>query len=117
MLATFDLSGHVIGLIIDKDLTEEILDEIITEIKSRLDNYDSINVFIELEKGYHISLKALFNGMKYKYNHEKYFDKIAIVTDSDWFRGAVNLSDIFLDVDVQTFDLKERLEAIQWISL
>ena len=117
MLSTFDLAGHVIGLIIDRDLTDKILDEIIAEIEMKLKVHEKINVFIELEKGRQITFKALLKGINYKYSNADHFDKIAIVTDSFWFQNAVNLSDIFLDADVRTYDLKMRLEAIQWTSL
>ncbi|MDR5591637.1 STAS/SEC14 domain-containing protein [Christiangramia sp. SM2212] len=117
MLSTFDLAGHVVGLIVDRDLTDDIVDEIIAEVKSKLEIHDKINVFIELEKGRHITFKALWKGIIFKYSNSDHFDKIAIVTDSSWFQNAVNLSDSLLDVDVRTFDLKDRLEAIQWISL
>ena len=117
MLATFDLAGHVIGLIIDRDLTDEIVDQVIEEIQEKLDEHQRINVFIELEKDRHITLKALFKGIKYKYSNEDFFEKIAIVTDSKWFQNAAGLADSFLDVDTRTFDLRDRLEAIQWVSL
>ena len=117
MLSTFDFAGHVIGLILDRDLTDETLDKIIAEIKSKLEVHDKINVFIELEKGRNVTLKALLKGIKFKYSNSEHFDKIAIVTDSNWFQNAVNVSDILLDVDVRTFDIKARLEAIQWISI
>ncbi|SDS49560.1 STAS/SEC14 domain-containing protein [Gramella sp. MAR_2010_147] len=117
MLSTFDLAGHVIGLIVDRDLTNETLDKIIAEIQLKLEIHDKVNVFIELEKGRHITFFALLKGIKFKYSNSEHFDKIAIVTDSLWFQNAVNVSDIFLDVEVKTYDLKERLDAIQWISL
>ncbi|CAL67950.1 STAS/SEC14 domain-containing protein [Christiangramia forsetii] len=117
MLSTFDLAGHVIGLIVDRDLTEDTLDEIIAGIKLKLEIHEKVNVYIELEKGRHITFSALMKGIKFKYSNSEHFDKIAIVTDSNWFQNAVNVSDIFLDVDVRTYDLKDRLEAIQWISL
>lgn len=117
MLSTFELAGHVIGLIVDKDLDDEILDKIIAEIEEKLEEYDTINVFVELEKDRHITFKALINGIRFKYSNSEHFEKIAIVTDSQWFQGAVNVSDLLLDVEVRTFDLKDRLEAIQWISL
>ncbi|MUP47532.1 STAS/SEC14 domain-containing protein [Gramella sp. BOM4] len=117
MLASFDLAGHVIGLIIDRDLTDEMVNRIITEIEEKLKIYDRINVYIELEKGRHITLKGLLKGIKYKYSNSEYFDKIAIVTDSKSFQIAVDLSDTFLDVETRTYELKDRLEALQWISL
>ena len=117
MLSTFELTGHVIGLIIDRDLTEEILNEIIAEIEERTKVHDTINVFIELEKGRDITITALLKGIKYKYSNAENFEKVAIVTDSKWFQTAVNLSDILIDVEVRTFDLKDRLEAIHWISI
>jgi len=117
MLSTFDLAGHVIGLIVNQDLTDETLDEVISEIKLKLEVYERVNVYIELEKGRHIKFSALLKGIKFKYSNSEYFDKIAIVTDSNWFQNAVNVSDILLDVEVRTYDLQDRLEAIQWISL
>lgn len=117
MLSTFDLAGHVVGLIVDRDLTNEILEQILAEIKSKLEVHKKINVYIELEKGRDITFSALIKGIKFKYHNSEHFDKLAIVTDSGWFKNAVNISDLFLDIEVRTFDLKERLEAIQWISL
>jgi len=117
MLSTFDLAGHVIGLIVDRDLTDETLDEVIAEIKLKLKVHERVNVYIELEKDRHITFSALMKGIKFKYSNSEHFDKIAIVTDSIWFQNAVNVSDILLDVEVGTYDLKDRLEAIQWISL
>jgi len=117
MLSTFDLAGHVIGLIVNQDLTDETLDEIFAEIKLKLEVHEKINVYIELEKGRQITFSALMKGIKFKYSNSEFFDKIAIVTDSYWFQNAVNVSDILLEVEVRTYDLKDRLEAIQWISL
>lgn len=104
-------------MIIDRDLTEDILNEIIEEIETRSQEQDTINIFIELERGREISFEALLKGIKYKYSNSEKFTKIAIVTDSKWFQTTVNLSDILLDVKVRTFDIKDRLEAIQWISI
>jgi len=117
MLSTFDLAGHVIGLIVNQDLTDETLDRIITEIKVKLEIHEKVNVFIELEKGRQITFLALLKGIRFKYLNSEHFDKIAIVTDSNWFQNAVDVSDIILGVEVRTYDLKDRLDAIQWISL
>ncbi len=117
MFSTFELAGHVIGLIIDRDLTEETLSKIIAEIEEKTRIHDTVNVYIELEKGREIGFKALLKGIKYKYSNSENFTKIAIVTDSKWFQTAVGLSDILLDVEVRTFDIKDRLEGIQWISI
>ncbi|WP_026914628.1 STAS/SEC14 domain-containing protein [Christiangramia portivictoriae] len=117
MLATFDLAGHVIGIIVNTDLTDQLLDEVILEIKARLEQYEQVNVYLELERGHEISFKALLKGINFKYLNADLFNKIAIVTDSIWFQKAVNVSDIFLNVEVRTYDIKDRLNAIQWISI
>jgi len=117
MLKTFDLAGHVIGIMIEKDLDSKVLDDVKNEIKERLATYHKVNLYVELKEGYEVSLKALFKGIKFKYSHEEYFGKIAIVTNEIWFQNAVNVSDVFLDAPVRTYMLKDRLEAIQWISI
>ena len=116
MLSTFDLAGHVIGVILDKDMTKEAVQEIIDKIEEKLLIYDTINVFVEIEKDRKISIIGLLNGIKFKYQNSSKLDKFAVVTDSRWFKKAIHISDVFLDVDVRTFDIKDRLEAIQWIS-
>ncbi len=116
MLSSFELAGHVIGLIINRELTEETVDEIIAECEKKTKSFENLNVFIELERGHDITLKALFKGLKYKYSNSHKFRKTAIVTDRKWFQSIVGVTDSFIDIEVRTFDIRDRLEAIQWIS-
>jgi len=43
MLSTFDLAGHVIGLIVNQDLTDETLERIVDEIKTKLEIHEKVN--------------------------------------------------------------------------
>ena len=116
MISSFALDGHIVGVVLDRDLNDESLAEIISIINKKLESHKSLNVYIELQKDCQVEFKAFMNGVIYKYSNASKFDKLAIVTNLNWFKNAVKISDIFLDVEVRTFENKERLDAINWIS-
>ena len=69
MLKTFDLAGHAVGIMINRDIDAGVLDQIIAVIKERLEIYESVNVYIELTKKHGITPRALLKGIKFKYSN------------------------------------------------
>ncbi|MCM4156267.1 STAS/SEC14 domain-containing protein [Gramella sp. AN32] len=116
MISSFDLAGHVYGIMINSDMTKEVMQESIAKIDEKLLDHEVINLYFEVEKGKRIEFDGFMECLKYKYAHAKHFNKIPVVSDNKKFQMAVGISDVFLSIDVRTFDLKERIEAIQWIS-
>ncbi len=116
MAISFELAGHVLGLMIDRDITKSYLDEIHFLIEEKLKENDTINLFCEIMPNNEVPLKLLLENIKFKYDHSDQINKIAFVTDLGWVRGIMELDNFFVATEVRTFDLKDRLEAIQWIS-
>lgn len=116
MATSFELAGNVVGLMIDQDISSEYLKEIHATITQKLKEHDQINLFCEIMPGNKVPLKSVFEDLVYKYENSHAIKKMAFVSDITWLRGFVDINDLFLSSEIQTFEFAERLEAIQWIS-
>lgn len=59
---------------------------------------------------------ALWDDAKIGFKHLKSWDRIAVVTDVDWIRTAVNIFAFLLPGPVRVFHNVEIAEALSWIS-
>ncbi|SHG24927.1 SpoIIAA-like [Salegentibacter echinorum] len=112
----FELSDHVVGLIIKSDINEHTVAEMHRQIREKIDEYDKINLFIEIEKGAKIELKPLFKDLKFKFNNAEHLKKMAVVTELYWFSNVLNIKDLMMEADIRTFEHENRLEALNWIA-
>lgn len=116
MISTFEFSGHVVGILVDSDINNEVIDEIHAEILAKLEENETINLFVEIEKGHHVSFTSLLKDLIFKLDHAKQFTKIAMVTDLNWLSTIMSMKDLIMKAEVRTFDNEQRLEAMNWIS-
>jgi len=116
MISTFEFSGHIVGIMINSDIDDKVLKEIHTEILAKLEENKTINLFIEIEKGHDISLTTLLKDIIFKLDHAKQFTKIAMVTELKWLATIMSMKDLLMKADVRSFDIKNRMEAMNWIS-
>ena len=117
MVSSFQLANHVVGIMIDRDLDDDYLEEIHQIILDKIEEFGNINMFCEVQKGKHIPLKCLFEELKFKFNNYQNIGKLAVVTDLTWLRSVMNISEIILDSEIKTYDIEHRMEAITWVSL
>lgn len=116
MAISFELAGHIVGIMVNKDVDKEYLDEIHGIIEEKLKEYDSINLFCEIMPDNAIPVKSFIENIKFKFDHSEQIQKLAVVTDRAWVRGLMDVDNFFVSTHVKSFELKDRMEAIQWIS-
>ncbi|TBW27980.1 STAS/SEC14 domain-containing protein [Gramella sp. KN1008] len=116
MAISFELADHVVGVLVNKDVTKEYLDEIHELIDEKLKEHDFINLFCEIMPDNKVSLKLLLENIKFKFDHSNQIQNLAMVTDLGWVRTFMDIDNFFVSTEVRSFELKDRLEAIQWIS-
>jgi len=116
MISTFELSNHVVGLIIDKDIEKGNLEEMHEIILKKISEYGKVNIFCEISKGHDIAFLCLIDELKFKFKNSQYIDKFAVVTDLTWLRAAMNINDLFVHTDIHPYEIKDRMKAIQWVS-
>tara|TARA_B100000378_G_C17844476_1_gene342811 strand:- start:87 stop:440 length:354 start_codon:yes stop_codon:yes gene_type:complete len=116
MVSSFELAGHVVGIMVDRDLTEEYLEEIHKIILEKIALHGKINLFCEIQKGQQVPFKILMKELKFKYENSKNLNKLAFISDTSWMRTLMGINDLVLPCEVRTFDSTNRLDAINWIS-
>lgn len=116
ILSTFEFSDKVVGFIIDRDINSEVVDQIHALIEERLKEQDKLNLYVEIQAGNEISFTAFFEDFKFKIQHSNDFYKIAVVTNLEWFKHIAFLEKIFMNSEIKSFSLTNRIEAINWIS-
>ena len=116
MAISFELAEHVVGIMVDEDVNQEYLDKIHKLIEEKLKENEKINLFCEIMPHNEVPLKFLFENIKFKFEHSGQISKLAMVTNLKWVRGIMDVDNFFVSTEVKSFELKDRLEAIQWIS-
>ena len=116
MAASFELAENIVGIMVDKDVDRNYLNEIHGLIEDKLRSHDSINLFCEIMPEHKVPLKFIFENLKFKFDHSSQIYKLAMVTDLSWLRGIMDVDNLFVSTKVKSFDLKDRLEAINWIT-
>tara|TARA_R100000935_G_scaffold42859_1_gene64874 strand:+ start:620 stop:982 length:363 start_codon:yes stop_codon:yes gene_type:complete len=116
MVSSFQLANHVVGVMIDQDITDEYLEEIHTILLDKIKEFGRINFYCEILNGHDIPFKLLMEELKFKYDNSDSIHRVAVVTDLTWLKSVMNITGFVLSSDIKTYDLNERLEAISWVS-
>lgn len=115
MISSFEFSGNVVGVMIDSNIDEELMEKVHKEISEKLKEHVKINLFFEIRGGNKMSVIAFINELGYNLRHTKSFNKLAMVTDLEWMKNAMIFKDIIMATDIRTFSNDQRLKALNWI--
>ncbi len=116
MVSSFQLANHVVGVMIDQNITEEYLEEIHNIVLGKIEEFGHINFFCEVLEGNHIPFMSLMEELKFKYDNSQHIYKVAVVTNRSWLRSVMSITDLVIHSEIRTFELSERLEAVTWVS-
>ncbi|KAF0805930.1 hypothetical protein A6D6_01986 [Alcanivorax xiamenensis] len=117
MLERIDLPDErIVGLRIDGRIDQESFDAVLADMERRLQQYDTLRVYVELEALGAMSLETLFKDLKFGLGHMSRFDKEAVVTDKQWLHriGPV-VNKLFPSVEVKVFATEEKGAALRWV--
>ena len=73
-----------------------------------------VNLMIDLRQMAGFTVDVAWEDIKYTRSHPNDFDKIAVVTNSQWVIWSAWLSQMFINADLQVFD--DDREARGWLE-
>jgi hypothetical protein len=73
-----------------------------------------VNLLLDLRQMAGFTVDVAWEDIKYTRSHPNDFDKIAVVTDSQWVIWSAWLSQMFINADLQVFD--DGDEALGWVE-
>lgn len=73
-----------------------------------------VDLFFDLRQMADFTLDLAWEELKFSRTHAHNFNRIAVITDSQWVTWAAWLSQIFVDADMQIFT--DADEATAWLG-
>ena len=116
MISSFKFADHVVGILIESNLNDELVNKVHAIILEGLKENKKINLFIEIRTGSTISLAAFLKDQVFILKHAGQFQKIALVTDLVWFQNIMAVKDLMMEAEIRSFSNRNRMEAITWIA-
>lgn len=116
MISTFEFSKNVVGIMIDSNVDKELLKEVHEFIESKFVEDDTINLLVEIKPGVEIPVFIMFQDLLFKLSHNRCFRKIAVISEEGFFKKVMKFKDILMDAEVKTYNIEDRIAAMNWIA-
>lgn len=117
MIQQLDLhDNNVFAYRIDGEVTADELKPLTTILDEKTKQHDKLRIYAEYVGIDNISLKALWEDIKFDISHLTDFEKAAIVTDKEWIGISAGLANLIPGLDVKFFKFSEQEQAQQWIK-
>lgn len=115
METSFEFSDNVLGIILEDKMDNDYLKQIHSRLREKFEKNHLISVYLEDRNTNGITLQAVVKDLAFEMNHKRSLQKIAIVSDSKFFKFVAELKEKLIDVHVESFDKEERMKAMNWV--
>lgn len=117
MESFFEFGKNVVGVVIDQEIDEDMVEEIQNIIEERMGkNGNRISVYVEDKNNDGMSVKAVLKHLAYHIKQPEVLKKVAVVTDVKWVQMVMEMKDLFTESELETFPTEDRLLAMNWIT-
>lgn len=106
-LVALSLSGPVDRQ--DYDIMLPVLEE-------KIKQYEKINVYAEMQEVEDISLRALWEDLKFDFRHAADFKKVAIIGDRKWLDWLTVMASPFTTAKIKYFEPHQKAQAMEWVK-
>ena len=113
-MIAIDHSGKLVTVTVLGEFVLADYKEFEDMVRSTLAPGGKVSLLIDLRQMAGFTVDVAWEDIKYTRSHPDDFDKIAVVTDSQWVIWSAWLSQMFINADLQVFD--DDLEARGWLE-
>lgn len=113
-MIAIDHSGKLVTVTVLGEFVLADYKEFEDMVRSTLASGGKVSLLIDLRQMAGFTVDVAWEDIKYTRSHPDDFDKIAVVTDSQWVIWSAWLSQMFINADLQVFDDDE--EARRWLE-
>jgi len=107
-LVSVDASGTVTA--------EDYESVLIPAIQEALKSHDKVRVLLQLEPSTGFTAGAMWDDTKFGLAHYFSFEKLALVSDTEWINNTVKVLGFVLPCPVRVFPFGELDAAKEWLS-
>ncbi len=113
-MIAIDHSGNLVTVTILGEFVLTDYKEFEDMVRETLVPGGKVNLMIDLRQMAGFTVDVAWEDIKYTRSHPNDFDKIAVVTTSQWVIWSAWLSQMFISADVEVFD--DDAEARGWLE-
>ena len=113
-----ELPDPIVGLLASGQVTAHDYESVVMPaIESKLQAHGTVRVLYQLGPAFtSFTAGAMWDDAKLGLMHLKTWEKIAVVTDSDWIRGAIDIFRFAIPCPLKVFSNGQYAEAVEWIA-
>jgi hypothetical protein len=113
-----DFPENVIAFAVTGHVTRKDYDDVvIPKVKEAFGRHRKVRCYCDLGPQFPgIDAAAAWEDFKLGVEHRSGWDRMAIVTDVDWIRLAINLFRFLVPGEIRIFPTSEAAEARRWIA-
>ncbi|MBD1398361.1 STAS/SEC14 domain-containing protein [Pontibacter sp. JH31] len=85
-------------------------------LEEKIKQYGKVRVYAELQEVEDLSLRALWEDLKFDFRHAADFNRVAIVGNRKWLDWLTVMASPFTTAKVKYFEHIDRDKALHWIK-
>lgn len=116
MVSSFEFSDEVVGIMIDSNVDNKVLEEVHKIIEEKFNNERSMSLFVEIKPGVDIPVSLMIKDLFFKLKNAGEFRRIAVVTSPGIFKKVIEIKDLLMEAEVEVYTHRDRIAAINWIA-
>ncbi len=106
---------HIVAFKVSGHLTDDDYQRFLPRLTTLIHKYAPLSVLLELEDFRGWDLKAAWDDLRFSKQHDKDFERIAIVGAKPWQKWMTALGRAFLSAEIRYFDRDRMQEAWDWL--
>lgn len=107
---------NVLGYEVREVLTEDQLDEILTEIEETVADYGSVRLLVSMPSVPYPDVNALDDDLGFWLRHSENIDRYAVVGESPLLEWSSNIADRVSEPDIEYFEQTDIDDAWNWVE-
>jgi hypothetical protein len=107
---------NVLGYEIREVLTEDQLDEILTEIEETIADHGSVRLLVSMPSVPYPDVKAIDDDLGFWLRHSDNIDRYAVVGESPLLEWSSDIADRVTEPDIEYFEQTEIDDAWSWVK-
>lgn len=109
-------TGNLIAMRLNGKLLHRDYQQFVPMLEKLIEEHGGIRCFVEMTEFQGITLRALWDEIKFDVRHGRQIERCVFVSDRAWESWMAKLSRlVFPRAEIRYFDIAERDQAWEWI--
>lgn len=110
-----DVESGIVELTINGTISKTEFDDVATKLQAIIKERGKVRLLEEIKGFSGIEPSAIWDDIRFSFNHLNDFSRVAVVTDKSWIEWWTKAVSPFISVEVELFEPSEIEAARDWL--